>query len=96
MAQRLPSYTVTLLADEYDSFARSAPDDDSFPASYDDWLENRTKEDVNKHRRGIVLDEVVVHYEEFITYCRAVGKKPGQTALLAFAVAKEHGWKPKN
>ena len=46
MAQRLPSYTVTLLADEYDSFARSAPDDDSFPASYDDWLENRTKEDV--------------------------------------------------
>ena len=85
--------SVRIERQEYDAFLRAVKGDDSFPASYDDWIKRRLEEDAKHIAQGEIVHEVVINYDEFIRYCRAAAQKPSFIVLMAAIVSKHVGRK---
>lgn len=80
--------SIRILPEEYDAFLRLASGDERFPKTYDEWVDRRAQENARCVARGDILNEVVIHHEEFAEYCRATGQKPSYVMLEAVAVRK--------
>jgi hypothetical protein len=83
--------SVHLDGKEYDSFLAAIQGDDRLPSTYQGWIENRLKEWSEYLAHDPVVHVVIVHYEEFASYCRTTGHKLSYETLLACAVAKFTG-----
>ena len=79
---------ISILPEEYDAFVRLLPNDDSFPRTYDGWLEKRTEENAKHIARGNILDEVIVHPQELSEYAAGAGL-PLSTEMLRSAAVKK-------
>lgn len=84
---------INILREEYDAFVRLSPEDNCFPGTYDEWLTHREKENAKHRARGNILDNVVIHAQEFIDYARTTGQPLSQVTLQATAVKKLRGQK---
>ena len=80
-----------LIESEYDAFLALVGDDPEFPANHMQWGERMSNEDAKRRADGFVVQEVVVHAEEFAHWCEGSGVDPGFNTLCAFAVAKGRG-----
>ena len=60
----------------------------AFPKPYDEWVERRAQENAQCVAHGDILNEVVIHHEEFAEYCRATAQKPSYVMLEAVTVKK--------
>jgi hypothetical protein len=79
---------VCILPEEYDAFVGLAPVDKCFPATYDEWFEGRAKKNAKSLARGDILDEVILHPEEFAKYARSVGQPLSEAIFIAAAGQK--------
>ncbi|TKS58242.1 MAG: hypothetical protein EWM72_03134 [Nitrospira sp.] len=89
MAMLSTRIVISLLRDEYDAFARLAPNDPDFPPTFDEWLRRAADElekDVAKGYKHV--QKVVIHPQEFADWCNAIGLKPCFIYLGAFGTAK--------
>jgi len=83
--------SIRIKPQEYDSFHRAIPNDPRIPPSYVRWLQDRLREDEEYIAHGESIQEVNVHYFEFIRYCKALAVAPSYTSLLEYAHARAHG-----
>ena len=81
---------ISILPEEYEAFVRFVPNDERFPDTYDDWVKRTSEENAKCKSRGDILNEVVIHPEEFAEYCRATRQEPSYVILEAVAVRKAH------
>jgi hypothetical protein len=73
---------------DFEAFRQSAVDHLDLPDTYDEWLELATQEETKFGAVGIALDKVIVHPNEFASYCLAGGLEKNAVTFGAFAVAK--------
>lgn len=73
---------------DFEAFRQSAVDHLNLPNTYDEWLQLAAQEEAKLGAGGITLKKVVVHPDEFATYCLASGLQQNAVAFGAFAVAK--------
>lgn len=83
-----PRAGISIPAEEYDAFVRLIPDHERLPRSHDDWIKRRSQEDAQCVARGEIVKQVVIHYQEFVEYCRATGQQPNYFILGALAAEK--------
>ena len=86
----MDSIQPSISREDYDAFALIFKNDHEFPDSYVIWSELAMKQIANALTRGKRLNEVQIHPQEFVDYCRACGQGVNFTILRAFAVAKYH------
>ena len=72
----------------YDVVRQAAVDNLGLPDTYDEWLDQATKEIANLEARGAVVSKVVVAAVQFSRYCKTQGKQIDAAALAAFITEK--------
>jgi len=83
--------SIRINSDEYHLFASAIPAEEEFPATYYDWLKTGLKTSKKAVVQGKALNEVIVDYQGFITYCGSRGQKPSSSLLMAYTIKKTLG-----
>lgn len=86
MAKKLPRASEFILSEEYGTFRSML--NEELPPTYDEWLDNKTREDAKHTANGIIINKVFIHPQEYSEYCKNSGLDTNLTTLNAFAVNK--------
>lgn len=82
---------INILPEDYDAFVKLAPVDGCFPDTYEEWFKRRSDENRWRLARRDILDDVVIHPQEFREYCKTTGLPLSRITLEAAAVKKLYG-----
>jgi hypothetical protein len=84
----LPSVSPRIAREDYDAFKILLRGDPDLPDTFEQWQTLSLKTDVKRVNGGHVIQAVPIAPAEFAEYCRACGREPSGSMLLAFAVVK--------
>jgi hypothetical protein len=87
------SISPRLAREDYDAFKILLRSDHEFPDTWEEWQSHTLRDDVKRVNSGHGIQAVAIGPKEFEDYCRACGREPSSSMLLAFAVVKA-GRKP--
>ena len=87
----LSSVSPRISREEFDDFKRLVKDDPEFPADHARWVKLIEQSDAERRARGLLIQELEIHPQEFANWCAATALDPNFYTLMAFAVAKAKG-----